>query len=522
MKQILENLDKNLLLPPPALQELEQHLAENYPQLSTVDHNQVVQQYLEKQVEININNFDDQYRPYIRRQLYCNVVGKSPGEVSGLDILKACLQANLDHERFYCELKQWLLSYPANQDLQSEASGLIALLRQMVKYYPEMTLEELIAAEQMYIDAATQVINDDLLNTLWGENHYGSLVPIDQVYVNSVPWEAEEKPQAPRFQKRIAFTTLGVAGFGLILLAGASLLMVSANITPRDDRQIKVAQAVPANPTPPAAAILSEVKKVEEPSAGFVTAQDDHLRDKVTKKARTTNRAYQQRQSNEDNKKNSARKRVISASVRPPATHSGKAAKITERGLVKQSGAVRSQPPVATSGKSADITEKILFGNTGLTWNQPLEQSQRAPESQTVIVGYTDVDNGMTITKVPLIKTYSNKLKLKANIGSGVLDSETATAETTRGNGVAIAKTVAVKGKTVIIDPKVIPSGSRVYIKNPPEYHDLDGVYIVEAGEGKNTANQNKIVLGDAAKAAKSNSGADQSEVEVYVLDGKE
>jgi 3D (Asp-Asp-Asp) domain-containing protein len=473
MKQILENLKAGVILPQASIVELKRHLANNYASLSSGDRDKVLQQYLEKQIELHLNYFDPQLRPYIRRQLFRNISDKSPGEVSGLDILKACLQLNFDIDSFYRELKQWLLSYPFNRVFEAELTGLVALLRQVVKEYPEMTLEDLIETEQLFLDAASQVINENPPDVSWHEKDFGSLVPIDQIYFNGNQWDEKEE-RAQVFQKRIAFVTLTVASFGLVLLSSISFLMASSNNQAQVDRQVKVAQVVRQSAQPTQTVQMAQtapVLPVVKPKPGQVgEIVKDYTLDNRIKRNIIANRS---------------KKRIKSVSLNMK----------------------RIIPKVA-----AIIPVKI-----------PVKK-QAGPLAQTVIVGYTEAYNGSGKTKIPLVKTFSSKLKLKANAYAMMSNSEGDAFEAAESGNSAITGTPVInKSKTVTVDPKVIPSGSRVYIKHSPEYSNLDGIYTAEASDVGNAANQTKMVLGESASgdtAANPNSTAnDQHEVEVYVLD---
>jgi 3D (Asp-Asp-Asp) domain-containing protein len=479
MRQIMENLSNAVVLSPTFLQELGRHLDDNYPHLSPVDRDKVVRQYLEKQIDVYLNYFDDQYRSYIRRQLYLNITTKKPGEVSGLDILKACLQMNFEVDSFYRELKQWILSYPANRGLDAEVTGLIALLRQVVKDYPEMTLEELIATEQLLMDAAAQVINENPSDVSWRENEFGSMIPVDQIYYNGNQWdETAERNQV--FQKRIAFITLAVASFGLVLLSSFSMLKVSSNKQAPVDRQVKVAQQV--------------IRRLAGPARKEVQiAQTAPTIPAVQPKPSQISQVVRHCPLNKRLKRNS----IVSRFQKRETT----------AGFTKKT----STPQVAALVPNKDKTPVKI---------------KPSPAPQTVIVGYTLAYNGVTTIKVPLLKTFSNKLKLKANSYAVTPDNESAVSEAAEDGNWAPTGVEATKGKIVTADPKLIPSGSRVYIKHSPEYGNLDGIYTVEAADTGKAANQTKIVLGESAsgdRAANTDSaGNDQHEVEVYVLDNKE
>jgi 3D (Asp-Asp-Asp) domain-containing protein len=63
--------------------------------------------------------------------------------------------------------------------------------------------------------------------------------------------------------------------------------------------------------------------------------------------------------------------------------------------------------------------------------------------------------------------------------------------------GITFSGIKATKGRTVAVDPAVIPLGSRLYIKFPKAYSSLDGIYIAEDTGSKIKGNIIDIFLGE-------------------------
>ena len=63
--------------------------------------------------------------------------------------------------------------------------------------------------------------------------------------------------------------------------------------------------------------------------------------------------------------------------------------------------------------------------------------------------------------------------------------------------GITASGTKATIGRTVAVDTSVIPLGSRLYIKFPEEYSNLDGIYYAEDTGSKVKGNIIDIFLGE-------------------------
>ncbi|HEX3029348.1 MAG TPA: 3D domain-containing protein [Clostridia bacterium] len=65
--------------------------------------------------------------------------------------------------------------------------------------------------------------------------------------------------------------------------------------------------------------------------------------------------------------------------------------------------------------------------------------------------------------------------------------------------GITFSGTKAVKGRTIAVDPEVIPLGSKVYVEFPKEYQNLDGWYVAEDTGNKVKGKIIDVFLGKSA-----------------------
>lgn len=65
--------------------------------------------------------------------------------------------------------------------------------------------------------------------------------------------------------------------------------------------------------------------------------------------------------------------------------------------------------------------------------------------------------------------------------------------------GITFSGIKAVKGRTIAVDPDVIPLGSMIYVEFPGEYSYMDGLYIAEDTGSKVKGNIIDIFLGESA-----------------------
>lgn len=65
--------------------------------------------------------------------------------------------------------------------------------------------------------------------------------------------------------------------------------------------------------------------------------------------------------------------------------------------------------------------------------------------------------------------------------------------------GITFSGNKAVRGRTIAVDPNVIPLGSRVHIEFPLDFSYLDGVYVAEDTGSKIKGNIIDVFLGESA-----------------------
>jgi 3D (Asp-Asp-Asp) domain-containing protein len=86
--------------------------------------------------------------------------------------------------------------------------------------------------------------------------------------------------------------------------------------------------------------------------------------------------------------------------------------------------------------------------------------------------------------------------------------------------GITFSGTPAVKGRTVAVDPGIIPLGSRLYIEFPMEYTYMNGWYIAEDTGSKVKGNIIDIFFGKSAPYETKKFGRRRINVQVFQDDG--
>lgn len=87
--------------------------------------------------------------------------------------------------------------------------------------------------------------------------------------------------------------------------------------------------------------------------------------------------------------------------------------------------------------------------------------------------------------------------------------------------GITFSGKKAMKGRTIAVDPKVIPLGSSVYIEFPAQYSHLNGWYIAEDTGSKVKGNIVDVFLGESAFSEMKKFGSRRVKVKVAGIGSK-
>jgi 3D (Asp-Asp-Asp) domain-containing protein len=475
MRNLLENLQSTYIVSNSDIDALEQYLKNESAALSAEERRKVAEAYLQELLGGHLVHFNRQYLPAIYRQLFRNVGENHSCTVTAADILKACLQLNFDLDDFYRETVKWICSYPFNEASPAAVAGLVAKLRQMldqqskmdwgqllqvVIQQPALTWEELLRAEQLWTESTPETTAAESQNHLGDGLELGEAFPKDSLYFNSPEW-VDAAAATREFQKQVFRRTIPVASFGLIILAAAGLWLAIAH-----PLQVPSAGSVASiiHQTGPESEAKPGVKNKSLP--GKIKFQKKYINDIRTKRRLIVNRSRAARQME-------VLKKKIRASNIP-------------------------------SDNSVDIPVKTA----------------KPSAAQTVVIGYMEAIKDNTTVKIPLAQSFSAKLNLKVTAYISDNSNENITIAS---QDAAAGEGQTIKSRTVAVNPKVIPPGSRLYIKYPAEYQNFDGVYIAEATKSETSGNQINITMsnenGNETKDARSRVAFQNREVEVYVLE---
>jgi 3D (Asp-Asp-Asp) domain-containing protein len=132
--------------------------------------------------------------------------------------------------------------------------------------------------------------------------------------------------------------------------------------------------------------------------------------------------------------------------------------------------ATRGKKPVE---KQSNILPYLNISN-GIGNTAPVEEEPNA-----LIVGYVKLRTANGLFDIPVKELFERRMRAQAtaydlsvkSCGKGTDHPE---------YGITASGTRAVKGRTIAVDPAVIPLGTKVYILFPEKYHQLNGIYVAE------------------------------------------
>lgn len=141
----------------------------------------------------------------------------------------------------------------------------------------------------------------------------------------------------------------------------------------------------------------------------------------------------------------------------------------------------RSQLPEVTNG--AQLTQadaKLFVTGSDVSVKPDYHRPTPIPAApNTIVVGYVKMKTPEGLVDVPVRRYFERKLRVKAT----AYDLSVASCGKDRSHpeyGITRTGTRAKRGRTIAVDPKIIPLGRKVYIVFPEQYRHMNGIYIAE------------------------------------------
>jgi 3D (Asp-Asp-Asp) domain-containing protein len=140
----------------------------------------------------------------------------------------------------------------------------------------------------------------------------------------------------------------------------------------------------------------------------------------------------------------------------------------------------------------------------------------------TIIIGYIKEKTAAGIVEVPVRRYFERKMRLKAT----AYDLSLASCGKDFSHpeyGITRTGTRARRGRTVAVDPRVIPLGRKVYIMFPKKYSHMNGIYVAEDTGSKIKGYRIDVFWGEDAKGERKISREARTfgcrKVEIYLLE---
>ncbi|HEY8465128.1 MAG TPA: hypothetical protein VIM29_14140, partial [Bacillota bacterium] len=465
-------------------QEMEEYIEKEYPSFTKEDKSKILLQYLHQHIKAHLTAFDPLYLSYIQLRLVRMMSNRRPYVLTAADILKAGLQLNFEADNFYSQLNQCLyqcLQAAVSEDILAE---FVNKLRQWVESHPGQPLEqfqsEFIASPEPSTPALTLKPRKPLSKN---DPEYWDTIIRTNYYFNNyqTPEEAMKMTDSKPSQRKRVRKYLTVACLSMFLLIGGAWLRSTG-------------------------------------LAGRITGTYG------TDAINVTNSAAMSKTTRSDG--SVAVKLQVEKGRKPDLTAYASNTGFVRSKYVNRSGGVH-KVAVARGINTRKVNEAGL------------------PELGTVIVGYKEVVKANQVQKVPVRQAFVNKLRMKAfaklvpkpgppageayTVAETLESSErlsqiesnaTALSNESPNQAGAVVGVIPSSARTVTVDPRVIPAGSKLYIKFPEEYQDLNGVYTAAVSRTENQSQGVDIHFGEELdeKLRTKLEKFDSSDVEVYIL----
>jgi hypothetical protein len=208
------------------ISNVESYIATQYSNFAEEDVHKILIHYLQQKMERDFSYFDPKYLSYIRSRLIQNILDRRPYHIMALDILKACMQLNIQFDDFYAGLRKWMLSLNITAVTEGEFDRFITQLRRLMREHPELSFDELIQTKKHLLitkpaPQALQIQAESLPQTK--KESFNTTV---KLFLDEFDWNPLESDDSTPPKPLFTVTKVILAGMaGLIISVAAGILL---------------------------------------------------------------------------------------------------------------------------------------------------------------------------------------------------------------------------------------------------------------------------------------------------------
>jgi hypothetical protein len=220
MKKILENLQATTFFSEADFAEVESYIATQYKDVSPEEVNTILNRYLQQKIEQELTQFYPKYLLYVRFRLILNVLSRRPYRIMAIDILKACMQLDIQSDDFYIDLKNWMTSFNFPTVSETEIDAFITQLRLLrTQGHPELSYDELFQTDN-FLSAtehtAPTIQNEAISTSETGNESFDSSVKIS---LDELGWNSSESEEPSPPKRLFTITKIVLAGIAGLLMS---------------------------------------------------------------------------------------------------------------------------------------------------------------------------------------------------------------------------------------------------------------------------------------------------------------
>ncbi len=442
MNSILAELENKSIITADAVARIKSHIVCKNPDMPVSRRAVILADALNKILDQNLSHFGEEHIRKLKRLLLEHAVKRQRFEVFCSDAFQAAVELKESGEDFFDGLDAWLSSNSTGHLSKDRLVGLVLESHRLMELSPSMSMAQTIAAAEAMIQTS---VNDD------------PIAPANESLIAPV----DKQPNAPANELSAARADKLVAPADEPQIASADdLVALDKAAEPSVPAYAEVFEAGSASYAAKRLKAISRKASAHmENGESQITANelDESRMTAITEAADGTDAADKQ--------------------VKPGETYFGYLSQVY---VVKSGYRGRRNKwmrlPAAAAAMILLITG-LAFGIGRFAADSITAPEQIAAAGQAEYEYTTLLDEDIAASQNNWDE--KNSLKMKATAYDLSVES-CGKKPGDPGYGITCSGTRATVGRTVAVDPEVIPLGSRLMINFPDEYSHLDGIYIAE------------------------------------------